>query len=154
MNLPSGEKLDPCSRKRVLRNTVGLWPPEDIDNNQRLVPPGGWLLNERNAPSGDQSSALFASPEASSSSSWPVPDRFFTYRSRTPLRFDVNAIREPSGAQTGLKSSAGSKVMRVLPPRTRSKAQISRVSVCGSRIPTANRLPSGDRAGFEYSAGS
>ena len=66
-----------------------------------------------------------------------------------PERSEVKAIRVPSGDQMQSRSSAGSKVSRVFPPRTRSKIQMSRVLVCGSRMLTASLLLSGERAGLE-----
>src|SRR5258708_11279097 len=69
-----------------------------------------------------------------------------------PRRLEVKAIRVPSGDHTEFRSSAGSKVRRVLVPRSRSNIQMSRVFVCGSRMPTDSLLSSGERVGFEYSA--
>src|ERR1035441_9080284 len=69
-----------------------------------------------------------------------------------PERSEVKAIRVPSGDQMGLILSAGSKVSRVLLPRSRSKTQMSRVLVCGSRMQTASLLSSGESEGLEESA--
>src|ERR1700722_19594115 len=71
-----------------------------------------------------------------------------------PSRLEGKAIRVPSGDHIESRSSAGSKVSRVLVPRSRSKIQISRVFVFGSRMPIANFVSSDERAGFELSAGS
>src|SRR5258707_12441842 len=71
-----------------------------------------------------------------------------------PRRLEVKAIRVPSGDHMESRSSAGSKVSRVLEPRSRSNIQMSRVFVCGSRMPTDSLLSSGERVGFEYSAAS
>src|ERR1039458_2045092 len=70
-----------------------------------------------------------------------------------PVRSEVNAIRVPSGDQTGFTSSAGSEVSRILPPRTRSKIQISRVLICGSRMQTGRLVLSGGRGGVRVLRG-
>ena len=58
-------------------------------------------------------------------SSAPVPVTGLMKISRAPLRSEVKAIRAPSGDQIGLKSSLGSVVRRMVPPRE-SRIQMSR----------------------------
>src|SRR5437899_752435 len=102
-------------------------------------------------PSADQSSSSLLLGVFRSNPSSPVPPELFWYKLKTPpSRFDTKAIRVPSSDQTGSLSVAGSKVKRVLLPRSRSVTQISPPP---SGLNTARRLPSGDSLGFSYRAG-
>ena len=64
--------------------------------------------------------------------------------SGVPLRSDRNTTRRPSGLQSGFVSMAPSVVKRTSPPRDSSDTQMS--SLPPSRITTAMRPPSGERA--------
>ena len=69
-----------------------------------------------------------------------------------PVFVDENRIWLPSRDQTGFKSSAESNVSLEAVPRFKSRIQRLRLPAADSRIPTATRVPSGERAGLLYRA--
>src|SRR5215471_20758648 len=98
-------------------------------------------------PSRDQSFASFGAGDSSNKSSLPAPLDDFRYRLRGPLRAELNTMRAPSGDHTGPKSTAGSKVNRVVICRAGSSTQTSEFPF--TLRSSATRLPSGDSSGFK-----
>src|SRR5687767_4129019 len=80
-----------------------------------------------------------------SSSSGALTVNSFVYTFQLPNLLELKASRVPSGDQTGLSTSSGSKVSRVLIPLARSKIHKLAFRVWRSKIVIAICLALGDR---------
>ena len=74
--------------------------------------------------------------------------------SRTPRRLELNISHRPSADHLGARSSPASSVSCSRVPCARSNTQISRAGTPGSWRATASRVPSGEKLGCVYPAGS
>src|SRR5258708_2718114 len=89
------------------------------------------LTKMRKRPSRDQSVGTARLGHSSSNCSVPLPVAGLTQMPYFPLRTEVNAMRLPSGDQTGFPLLAGPKVKRDSVLRARSYIQRSVVAVWG-----------------------
>ena len=104
----------------------------------------------RNRPSGDQSQGILTSGDSKSTSSAPSPVDGFTDSATEPERTDSNAIRPPSGDQTGRRAILPSdpRVKRVWRVESSSHRSVS----FWSERSAATRRPSGDSLRFDSPA--
>src|SRR5262249_14056000 len=115
-----------ASLNGVCTKETGLRSP--VSGSSRTSPPetGSKRVYAMNRPSGDQAVGTTRSAESSTRSSFAPPLDAFTYIPNGLLRCAPNAIRLPSGDQTGdTLCSAASNVSRVVVPRSGSSTQTS-----------------------------
>ena len=76
------------------------------------------------------------------------------YKCESPLRADENATKRPSGDHAGRRSAAGCRVRRLAVPRPRSNSQRSAFVASDVACSVTTRVPSGEKRGCRYKAGS